>query len=441
MQSRLWSGAFVMYATLCVLGAIWLWRLKSSPLPEDAADTAAIMAPPPTLPRRVLWLFLPAFASLMLLATTNHVCQDVAVVPLLWVVPLALYLLSFIVCFDHQRWYLPGVWAMLAMTAILAVSGLDSIHAWLGHSHNYVQDLVVCFAALFASCMVCHGELVRLRPDPRHLTEFYLFIAAGGALGGALVSLAAPHIFSGFWEWQIGLVLCFLLAAAVLMQPATLGTTWLARLMGGISVLIGLATILGLQAMPTRPLYQSRNFYGVVSVTEVDADDPAAHAFRLIHGNTIHGEQYADPAKRRRPTTYYAESSGVGQAVRYLQKRPEPMRVGVVGLGAGTMAAYARPGDEYCFYEINPEVPRLAKKYFSYLGDCRGSCKIVMGDARLSLERQPPQRLNVLVLDAFSGDSIPSHLLTEAFAIYRRHMAPGGITAVHITNNYLCRRR
>ena len=180
-----------------------------------------------------------------------------------------------------------------------------------------------------------------------------------------------------------------------------------------------------------------RNFYGVVSVYEDRGNQPDEHTLRLVHGGTTHGVQYFDPAKRRRPTTYYAETSGVGRAIRYLQRRPT-MRVGVIGLGAGTLAAYARPGDQYEFYEINPQVTRLAEKYFRYLQDCRGEYSVVPGDARLSLERQPPQHFDLLVLDAFSGDAIPTHLLTrEAFAVYLRHLATDGVIAAHITNNYL----
>ncbi len=434
-QSRLWSVGFMLYAALCAAGAVGVWRLRLRPI--GLGDGPREIAPP-TWRRRALWLLLPACASWMLLAATNHVCQDVAVVPLLWVVPLALYLVSFILCFDHPRWYHRGVWSVLALSLIVLVSAMDFLHAWAGFSPNYLQDLLVSFGVLLAVCMVCHGELVRLRPEPRRLTEFYLYVAAGGVLGGVLVALAAPLVFHRFLEWPIGLVLSYVLAAIVLLLPTTVGGPWLVRLVGGASAAVGLVCVLCWQVDLSRPVERVRNFYGVLAVRDDYANDPAHHQFSLVHAATMHGRQMVDPAKRRLPTSYYAEQSGVGRALRWLQKRQAKMRVGVVGLGVGTLAAYARPGDEYQFYEINPEVPRLARTYFHYLEDCRGSCDIVPGDARLSLDRQPPQHFDLLAIDAFSGDSIPIHLLTrEAFQLYQRHLAPGGVLAVHITNNYL----
>jgi hypothetical protein len=207
--------------------------------------------------------------------------------------------------------------------------------------------------------------------------------------------------------------------------------------MAGASALVGLVAILCCQLGREQPIARVRNFFGVVSVYEHHPHQPAKHEFLLVNGAITHGQQYVDPARRRRPTAYYAETTGVGLAIRQLQKRPA-LRVGVVGLGVGTLAAYARPGDYYQFYEINPAVPQLAKDCFTYLRDCRGHWRIVMGDARLSLERQSPQHFDLLVLDAFSGDAIPPHLLTrEAFAVYLRHLAADGVIAVHITNNHL----
>ena len=452
-QSRLWSAGFVLYAVLCAAGVVWTWRTRGATagLSSSAGNTVGqanrgapqfrsveALHAPPTLLRRALWLLLPACASLALLATTNHVCQDVAVVPFLWVAPLALYLLSFILCFDHPRWYVRSVWAMLALTLILTVSGVDFMLGRLGQSHNFVVDLFLCFAALLAICMVCHGELVLLKPEPRRLTEFYLFVAAGGALGGVLVSIVAPLIFRSFFEWQLGLFLAYFVAAAALMRPETLGAAIPARAMAGVSAVIGLVCLLSWQLDLRCPVDRVRNFYGVVSVWEYRRDEPEEHNFQLVHGNIAHGEQFVAAAKRRRPTMYYGESSGVGCAIRCLQKQRPAMRVGVVGLGVGTLAAYAREGDEYEFYEINPEVPRLAKKYFTYLADCRGKCDIVLGDARLSLERPSSRKFDLLALDAFSGDSIPTHLLTrEALAVYLRRLASGGLIAVHVTNTYL----
>jgi len=493
MQSRLWSGAFVLYVLVCGACAAWMWRMSgrvpmAAASVEAKAPQAASLATAPSWWRRIAWLLLPACASLMLLATTNHVCQDVAVVPFLWVVPLTLYLLTFIICFDHSRWYDRGLWAILAAVAVLAVAGSNDLQSWIGgllqrnFSLNYVEDLVLYFAAMFFICMVCHGELVRLRPDPKHLTEFYLLISAGGALGGVAVSLIAPRVFTTFFEWKIGMVVSYLLAVAVLALaagsdagrlyrrlmrlPETFGKPAYAL---GLSLvllvgLVGLAALLHWQRDTSREtVEQVRNFYGVVSVRKYAPEDKPVeeHRYVMWHGAITHGEQYIAPGRRRLALAYYAESTAVGRALRDMQTRKPTMRVGLVGLGVGTLAAYARQDDKYTFYEINPEVWRLAdavgwrrehpedrretKTYFTYLQDARerkAAVDVVLGDARLSLEqelnRDGSRQFDVLVLDAFSGDSVPTHLLTkEAFAIYRRHLAPGGAIAVHVTNNSL----
>jgi len=445
-QSALWSLVFGGYALLCFLCGAWLWRLRPAASQSAYAVESAGGQPqsrttaPPTW-HRAAWLVLPACASLMLLATTNHVCQDVAVVPFLWVVPLTLYLLSFILCFDSPRWYVRSVWAGAAAMTILAVAG----YKWFGFSLDFAPELVLYFSALFAACMVCHGELVRLRPDPRHLTEFYLLMAAGGALGGVFVNLVAPWMFSNFWEWQIGLIACYVLAVTVL---ASAGSNSQSRSLRNL--LIVATAIVGSTCIITwladRPSHgwtlveRSRNFYGVVAVQQAAPDDPEHHVLRLMHGVTAHGVQCVAVDKSRWPTTYYGQESGVGQAIRFFRGRK--IRVGLVGLGVGTLATFAQPGDHYRFYEINPAVETLARERFAYLRDCRGAWEVVPGDARLSLEREleedGPQNYHVLVLDAFSSDAIPTHLLTcEAFDFYRRHLAADGVIAFHITNRYL----
>ncbi len=461
-QSWLWSGAFVGYVVLCGACAGWLWVRKPCATAAPGLDPDVAVSPAATGLsglRWLLWVFLPACASLVLLATTNHVCQDVAVVPFLWVAPLALYLLSFILCFDHPRWYVRGLWATLAASAVLVAAGpgfllaaLDKVMVGLhiraasDLSLDFIQQLVLYFSAMFFICMVCHGELARLRPSPRRLTSYYLCIAAGGALGGVFVSLVAPLIFSTFFEWKLGLVLSFLVADAA--------ATWAARrfhllfavataLAGGAG--LGLLFFVLSNDAGEQVLQQARNFYGVVAVLEYERGQPRDQ-YVMRHGAINHGAQYVapdEPEKRRIPLTYYGRTSGVGRTVAYLQCQHPRIRVGVVGLGAGTMAAYARPGDRYRFYEINPVVGQFTEAggYFTYLSDARkrgAAIELVMGDGRLSLEREPSEQFDLLVLDAFSGDSIPAHLLTrEAFAIYGRHMAPNGVIAVDISNKYL----
>jgi hypothetical protein len=463
-QSWLWSAAFAAYVILCGICAVWLWgsapNLPSAAQVDPGATTPAnAFVQRAQRPRYVLWVFLPACASLVLLATTNHVCQDVAVVPFLWVVPLSLYLLSFILCFDHPRWYVRGVWAPLAAVAILfLVVPIDDLIVGLhlrassDIEHDFPLQLVSNFAAMFFICMVCHGELARLRPEPRRLTAYYLCISAGGALGGVFVTLVAPLIFSTFFEWKLGLVISFIVA--------DVAAVWAARryLFLAACTAIAAGAVLGLLVFflstkaDSQLIEQARNFYGVVAVLECDREaledgrENPHHRYIMRHGAINHGAQLIapdSPEKRRQPLTYYGRTSGIGRAVEFLQQKRPTLRAGVVGLGAGTMAAYARRGDHFRFYEINPVVQRFAEEggYFTYLSDARqrgATIEVAMGDGRLSLEREPSQQFDLLVLDAFSGDSIPAHLLTrEAFAIYGRHMAPGGVIAVDISNQYL----
>jgi hypothetical protein len=370
------------------------------------------------------------------------VTADVAVIPFLWVVPLSLYLVSFIVAFDHERWYRRRLFAGLTVVLCLTVGCLDPVRDALEAVHydfTFVDSLVLHFAALFCLCMLCHGELVRSRPAPVHLTEFYLSSAAGGALGGVFVSLFAPALFTTFFEWTLALLLAFGLGVVVWCARAAPQQGLSKPQLGLVAAfaLAGLGVIGYFQADDDSPVDIRRNFYGVVSVYDVDKDDPAQHHFSLAHGIVVHGRQFVAPEKRRQPTSYYAPNTGVGKALSYFQDKPD-LRVGAVGLGIGTLAAYARAGQTVRFYEINQAVQALAEKYFSFLGDCLGKSEIILGDARLSLEREPAQHYQVFVLDAFSGDAVPAHLLTkEAFAVYLRHLEPEGVIAVNITNRHL----
>ncbi|MEN6405484.1 MAG: fused MFS/spermidine synthase [Thermoguttaceae bacterium] len=436
MQSRLWSAIFALYAVLCA--AIFVGLVQNPATGVTPASTqSGDGAPAPRWRDRMSWLALPALASWMLVAGTNHLCQDVAVVPFLWVLPLTLYLLSFILCFDHARWYIRWLWAAAAALELIGVAACDHLKNTL-RPLPLAEELILNGAAIFFVCMVCHGELARRKPDARRLTEFYLIIAAGGALGGLLVGLVAPLVFSSYLEWPIGMALSVLLSVALLTRPGPGGKKPAIHMAAAlVFALAGLGVLLHWELRWERTLDQARNFFGVVSVTESERADPAEHIQFLKHGRIVHGCQFTDPTKRRWATMYYGADSGVDRAVAYSRRRG-PIRIGVIGLGVGTVAAYAQPGDAVRFYEINPEVVRMAREHFTYLADCRGTCDVMPGDARLSLEREPPQKFDVLVVDAFSGDAIPTHLLTrEAFELYRRHLTPDGILAVHVSNNYL----
>jgi len=511
-QGTLWSALFALFALLCAGLALATWRAVSAgdetvgvPLASPAAEVpaggpvaelstaartsdpkrptgapaasqdspaaaASTTSPenkspePPSLDRRLAWLLLPALASVMLLAVTNHVCQDVAVVPFLWVVPLSLYLLSFIICFDADIWYRRRIFSLAAGFSILliAVTELDSqvedAIEWIGADpwlerigiepdvSHYMGDIVieasVYLAMLFLVCMVCHGELVRCRPPARWLTSFYLMVAAGGALGGIVVALICPQLFSTHLELGIGLVIAFLLALGVLWDD--LWQHWPLTRWWGKSLAIAAGFLLLLivvraqfATLNTEAVVSIRNFYGVLSIEEVYTDDPYNHLRRLLNGRILHGAQFQSPDRRTEATTYYNAESGVGTALTY-HPSTEPLRVAAVGLGTGTVATYGRPGDYYCFYEINPNVVRLAGEQFEFLDNSEANIHIELGDARISMERQPPQNYDVIVLDAFSGDAIPAHLLTkEAFDEYFRHLKDDGIIAVHISNRHL----
>jgi hypothetical protein len=457
-QTWLWSGAFLVFAAL---SAAIAWRDRSTQVEVRSSDVAGdLEAKPVSWTRRTLWVFLPALASVLLLATTNHVCQDVAVIPFLWVVPLSLYLVTFIICFEHERWYRPLFWAALAMGFVFVAAvygGLD----WSSGSVvpmpfgwdlkmpwtieiTYKKELFICFGAMFFAVMVCHGELTRLKPDPRHLTEFYLLMSAGGALGGLLVSLVAPRVFDSYREWPWGLMVAFGVAAMVMVREVRgLKTVWLrwGLTAAGFAMLIaGPSLMQKWGPEDDERLERVRNFYGVVSVAE-DYDYDYDMPWRsLYHGGIMHGMQNMGDSLKEEPLSYYGEHTGVGRALALAKAKPDA-RVGVVGMGTGTALCYGSKGHVWRFYEINPVVDRLAKSYFTYMDDFKkrgGQLEVVIGDGRLALEKEESQQFDVLLLDAFSGDSVPMHLLTrEAFQIYDRHLKPDGIIAVNCTNRYI----
>lgn len=501
-QTLLWSGA---YSLFILSSGACAWRLYHQAPAEAAAQEAHHAAAAERVEwwRPVMWILLSACGSIMLLACTNRMCQEVAVIPFLWIVPLALYLLSFILCFESERWYQRYIWAPLLVAAAGGV-------LWLLNTDETVHILVqvgLLALTLFACCMVCHGELVRLKPHASRLTGFYLMVSVGGALGGLFVSLAAPHIFSSFWEFHIGLFLTFLLfglSVALGRSMSIMGWRWVIaqavlfvgiflyfakpQLLPGLSkhgilpvacaLPLGMAAVYGRRSFDGRLLLQSgvralwvlclvalgfylvcdvrdrykdalvtsRNFYGVLSVTD-GADSMGERVRSLWHGPIEHGNQYLDEGRHMTPSTYYTPASGIYAACHYHPGRkaaqPAGLNVGVVGLGTGTLASMAAPGDHFRFYEINPEIIRIASDFFYYLKECPAEHKIVLGDARISLERELAQNakgnaFDVLALDAFNGDAVPVHLLTrEAFELYWRHLRPDGILAVNISNLHL----
>lgn len=433
-QTSLWSAGYIGFAALCAATA---WRSRGASWTVEAAHTPVPDSPVPGIGVRLLWVLLAATASMLMLAVTNHLTQDVASVPFLWVLPLSVYMLSFILAFDTRRWYRRRWFLALLGPALAAMAYLQ----WHEANTPPIAGVIAIFAlSLFAACMVCHGEIVRLRPAPRHLTRFYLMLAAGGAIGGLFVAVLAPALFRGFFELPVALGLCALLGAFVLIARPGETAPRPAPLALLIPVLLSVAALWAFLGYSTRTFLGSyltarRNFYGSLRVVERSHSPEKSRV--LLHGKINHGEQWVEPERRGQLTAYYCESSGIGLAMEAKQGEG-PIRAGLVGLGAGTTAAYARPGDEFRFYDINPLVAALAEEYFTYLKDCRGQVKVVLADGRLALEREPDRSFDVLLVDAFSGDSIPVHLLTrEALELYFERLKPDGILALHISNTYL----
>jgi SAM-dependent methyltransferase len=494
-QAYSWSGLFVVYTGLAVLLAVLFARfLRADSLvsekatsgrsktavhyqdfdldaegdPVDSDVPAAKAAgtgskggqmPSGNVPgevsrwQRVCWLLLPALATWMLMAVTNYLCQDVAVIPFFWIVPLSLYLLSFIICFDRPGWYRSRLFMNLAIFATLLVSivsmgdVVDVLFKLIGSGarfsvlvENLVVNTLVHLFLLLVICMLCHGELVKRKPPSSQLTSFYLLVSVGGALGGVVVSILCPLIFPDYWELNIGIFIVFLLAAGMVIRDV-LGRPSLIQ----VCITVTLGMVLGLVVNAQWAIIDQqdsivsiRNFYGVLAVREENADNPELHNRWLVNGETLHGLQQMAPDRRREPTTYYGRQSGVGIAIeRY--RRGRPLRIGAIGLGVGTIACYGQEGDEIDFFEINPDVIRLARSHFSFLADCPVRPTIIQGDARLSLEKMKQSReYDIMVLDAFSSDAIPVHLLTaEAVELYGRHLKPGGVIAIHVSNRHL----
>ena len=435
-QADGWSWGLAIYAGLTAWCGLKVWKSAAS---DGASATPAEVEAPASAWRKLLWFALPACGVMLLLAITNKLCQDIAVVPFLWVLPLSLYLLSFIISFDSPRWYHRGFW--IPLLAVLL--GMVLWNLYQAESHPDITPLATLYlGTMFVACMVCHGEVYRLRPGASRLTGFYLSLSAGGAAGGLFVALVAPFVFPDYFELHLALFLTAALVLVVLRQDPTLPfREGRARWAWAVPVFALAALGYGLTDVATTSLRGSlsttRGFYGVLKVNDNDSEIAGAHHLTLQHGATIHGLQYVDPEKRVEPSSYYTSTSGIGRLLR-AHKPGGGRRVGAIGLGCGTLAAWGRAGDTFRFYEINDDVARLATSTFTYLKDSKAKTELVMGDARLSMERETDQRYDVIVLDAFSSDAIPVHLLTlEAFDHYQRHLKPDGAIVVHVSNRYL----
>jgi hypothetical protein len=513
-QAIFWGWGLVVYVVCAGICAIRLLRSKEAGVedgsaqrvPDNKAEAflSALrfrLETQPTFLSRLLWLLLPACASVLLLATTNKICMDVAVIPFLWVLPLALYLLTFIICFDSPRWYVRFPFTLALIAALGALYWVVTA----GSDASIFKQVGIYCGGLFICCMVCHGELYRLKPEPSHLTSFYLMIAAGGALGGVFVAVIAPVVFTGYYELQWGLVFCgalFVLVglaqkveamderywqwlAGVLPLVAFGSMDWYVTHLSGkfknvpkgifITLHIILWTALVLAALWfLRQRFRAFRFWrplatiwlvlgacalGIGLWIDVRGSrSEKIYTSRNFYGVlTVYEHRRDDPKEHH----YLLQHGRITHGLQFIDPEqarlpttyygdasgiglamhafPEgTRRVGLVGLGTATLTAYGRAGDYMRIYEINPQVRQLATTRFKYATSCRGKVEIELGDARLSMERDSPQQFDVLALDAFSSDAIPVHLLTkEAFDVYQRHLKTNAIVAVHISNHYL----
>ncbi len=491
LQANSWSAAFVVFALVCGYAA---WSSKDEATISDAMD--AVRVPGPSFLQLIFWVTLAACASVLLISVTNHMSENVAPIPLLWVLPLAIYLLSFIFSFESDMFYQRWLFIPLLVPALGGMAYM--IYANEGNFN--IKFAIPGFAAgLFVCCMFCHGELARRRPAPQHLTLFYLTVSLGGAIGGILVALVAPRVFPAYWELPLALCACGILAfiaswnylaklnwvvAGVALAAAIgvgiflflreravmnellkghrleviLGTAGIAMLMVAWAALPrGLAAwmpriliVLGIGALSAYFVQQekalgknlvlrARNFYGPLEVRDdVPTEDYAERT--LLHGTINHGSQLLDPVLRYVSTSYYGKRSGVGRAMQTLQARG-PIRAGIIGLGSGVLSNYGRAGDYFRVYEINPLIQRIAQSLFTFFPHTYADKAILMGDARLTLEnqlKQGAQNYDIIAVDAFSSDAIPVHLLTrQAIELYFKHLKPNGVLALHISNRYL----
>ena len=371
------------------------------------------------------WLLYAGMGAFMLLAVTNHITHDLASVPFLWILPLSIYLVTFILCFEGRNWYRRKVF--LPASVLLAVA-----MGWTLIEAELKLGIPISLVGLFVICMFFHGELVARKPDPAHLTRFYLMLSLGGALGGLTVGLLAVKLFNANYEFGIGLVLTLVMVAFIVRR-----IRWMVPSMALATMAFGGYQVYAQQDfMAEKILVMKRNFYGSLQVREVNGGDPENAIRRFVHGVINHGEQFIAPHRQDEPTAYFRPHSGIARTLSALDQPNR--RIGIIGLGIGTLATYGRTGDTIRFYEINPDVIEVAQSHFSFLSRSKAKVELVLGDARLAMERESPQQYDLIVVDAFSSDSIPVHLATmQALDVYLRHMKPDGVVVFQISNKFL----
>jgi len=463
--SPLWSAGFAISCG-SVLACVWLAASRGSassgPIRSGADPAPRSMPARASTEQRVAWLGLPACAVVLLMGVTNLLCLDVASVPLLWVVPLALYLTTFILCFASERNHHPGLYVALTLLALISDAALNYANVgilWSGFGIDPIYDEILSLTVLlFAGCMLLHGMLQRLRPPAEQLTAYYLSISAGGALGGVFVGLLAPILFNDYDELPLGMLASW---AAIGVLGWREGARSARRRLALAAACLCLAALSAVQLVYDRDrsfgevVFQKRTFFGVLRVREQYPSDPKRHVKILVNGTTFHGRELQDPAARLIPVSYFGPLTAIGMTLYdgplrtqglELDDPPEggARRIGIIGMGVGALAGYGRHGDQIVYYEIDPEVVYVARDsgHFDFLKESRAPIEIVLGDGRLSLEREAGElgsrRFDVFIVDAFTSDAIPVHLLTqEAFRVYVQHLRPDGVLAIHVSNRHL----
>jgi len=437
-QQVTWTAGYCAFSALMLVLMFSFWRNKS-----DLTDSRAIAEEPEIQVQPLssfiitLWLFLSALGVVLLVATTSAMTQNVPPVPFLWILPLSFYLLTFIICFHSSHWYVRWYWvSFFILGAVLGI-----LMHFIGSQFDIVSQVIIYASILFSGCMICHGELTRIKPGAQHLTLFYLMMSLGGFLGSALITFVAPQIFDYFIEYPLSLIVVLLLVAIsnkVIFGEQKVKQAWISEVSFTLGIILAAGFWLLNQQYIKSDVFSARNFYGALSVKDVTINGKTER--RLIDGTTSHGTQYIDPSEAHIPLSYYRAQTGGAIAFNALVDRE--ISAGFIGLGAGALAAYGREGDSFHFYELNPAVLSAAQTYFSYLSDSKAEVQYTLGDGRVSLQNELDsgikRKFDLLVIDAFSGDSIPQHLITvEAVALYLEHLSEQGIIAFHISNTHL----
>ena len=438
-QARVWSILYIVYVCMCIFCMIIVKRKMRSTtdfqIDVGKPDNVDDKLPPARI--QLAWLLLSFLPCVLLLATSTEMTQNVAPIPLLWILPLALYLLSFVIAFSPFSRLAYGLYIpVLLVSSFLALLVMKD-----GPRFGIFPAIIVYAVAFFAACMLCNTLLYSLRPKPLHLTRYYAFIALGGALGGIFVGIVAPLLFDAYYEFRVGLMFCCIIGMFILWRGRTGWMRFVRFPLIFVSAVVVLILFIAATHVPSHTIHRVRNFYGLVMVRSIDGPHGwVRHS--LVHGNIAHGIQILNSPIENKPVSYYAREGGIGYAMQRFSLKP--MRIGVIGLAAGMICTYAQAGDYVKFYEINPEVVNIATNpaYFTYIAQCPADVNIVLGDARILLERElnenKRQNFDVLLIDAFSADSVPTHLLTkEAFKLYLSHLAPSGIIVVNVSNTYI----